>query len=197
METSLQKLGLDCIDLYLIHHPFGDYYGAWRAMEELYAEGKIRAIGVDNFTQEKLADFLFWQHVKPAVNLVECNPFFQHEDDLRYMRAHGVQMQAWSPLSAGQSSLFQNGTLLTIAQHHQRSAAQIALRFLTQRGIVPLVKSANPQRMRENLDCFDFMLTEAEMAQITSLDTGHSCFPPRQSGASVEAFLQGAVTFPL
>lgn len=141
---SLERLGLDHVDLYLIHQPYHDYYGAWRTMEELYAEGKVRAIGVDNFTQDRLADFLFWNKVKPAVNLLECNAFFQRENERTYLEREGIQMQAWSPLAAGQGKLFENETLCAIANAHSKSVAQVVLRWLVQRNIVPLVKSANP-----------------------------------------------------
>lgn len=165
---SMERLGLDYVDLYLIHQPYNDYYGAWRALEELYAAGKACAIGVDNFTPDKLADFVFWNKVKPAVNLVECNAFFQREEERRYMESQNIQMQAWSPLAAGQGRLFENETLRTLAAAHNKTVAQIVLRWLVQRNIVPLVKSANPERMRENLDIFDFALTDAENRR-----TGH------------------------
>lgn len=196
-ERSMEHLGLDYLDLYLIHQPYNDYYGAWRALEELYAVGKIRAIGVDNFTPDKLADFMFWNKVKPAVNLVECNPFFQREDERAYMESKDIQMQAWSPLSAGQANLFRNETLCAIAANHKKTAAQVVLRWLTQRGIVPIVKSANPQRMKENLSIFDFTLTEAEMRQIAALDTGHTCFAPRQTGSAVDDFLEKSLLYQL
>ena len=192
--ASLERLGLTYLDLYVIHQPYHDVFGAWRALEELYEAGKVRAIGVDNFTQDHLADFLFWNKVKPAVNLLECNPFFQREDELAYLKGQGIQMQAWSPLSAGQNDLFHNETLCKIGASYGKSPAQVVLRWLTQRGIVPLVKSSDPQRMAENLDIFDFILTEAEMAEIAKLDTGHTCFMPRNTGASVTAFLSQAVT---
>ena len=190
---SLEKLGLDYLDLYVIHQPYHDVFGAWRAMEELFTEGRARAIGVDNFTQDHPADFLFWNKVKPAVNLLECNPFFQREDERTYLKTQEIQMQAWSPLSAGQNDLFHNEILCKIGVAHGKSAAQVVLRWLTQRGIVPLVKSSNSQRMKENLDIFDFTLSENEMQQIATLDTGHTCFAPRNTGASVTAFLEQAV----
>ena len=196
-ERSMEHLGLDYLDLYLIHQPYNDYYGAWRALEELYAAGKVRAIGVDNFTPDKLADFMFWNKVNPAVNLVECNPFFQREDERAYMESKDIQMQAWSPLSAGQANLFRNETLCAIAANHKKTAAQVVLRWLTQRGIVPIVKSANPQRMKENLSIFDFTLTEAEMRQIAALDTGHTCFAPRQTGSAVDDFLKKSLLYQL
>lgn len=194
---SMEHLGLDYLDLYLIHQPYNDYYGAWRALEELYAAGKVRAIGVDNFTPDKLADFVFWNKVKPAVNLVECNPFFQREEERAYMESRNIQMQAWSPLSAGQANLFRNETLCAIAASHQKTAAQVALRWLTQRGVVPIVKSANPQRMKENLSIFDFTLTDAEMEQIAKLDTGHTCFASRQTGSAVDEFLEKSLLYQL
>lgn len=192
---SLERLGLDYLDLYLIHQPYHDYYGAWRAMEELYAAGKVRAIGVDNFAQDKLADFLFWNKVKPVVNLIECNAFYQREEDRAYLQGQNIQMQAWSPLAAGQGRLFENEVLGAIAQVHGKSVAQIVLRWLVQRGIVPLVKSANPQRMRENLNVFDFELTEKEMQQIAALDTGKTCFTPRSTGPAVTEFLKAATQY--
>lgn len=192
IEESMRKLQTDYLDLLLIHQPFGDYYGMYRAMEELYKAGKLRAIGVDNFTQDRLADFLFWNRVKPAVNLLECSPFFQREDELAYLRSQNIQMQAWSPLSAGQNDLFHNEALVEIGNTHGKSPAQVVLRWLTQRGIVPLVKSSNEQQMRENLDIFDFTPTDAEMLRIAALDTGHTCFMPRNTGDAVTAFLQQA-----
>lgn len=194
-QRSMERLGLDYIDLYLIHHPFNDYYGAWRAMEELYAEGKVRAIGVDNFAQDRLADFIFFNKVKPAVNLIECNAFFQREDDLAYMNSQGIQMQAWSPLAAGSEGLLDNPQLLGLCQKYHKSVPQIVLRWLTQRGIVPLVKSVKPERMRENLDIFDFELSAEDMEKIAVLDTGHSCFPPRTAACDVNAFLKAAQRF--
>ena len=192
---SMERLGLGYVDLYLIHQPYNDYYGAWRALEELYATGKARVIGVDNFTPDKLADFVFWNKVKPAVNLVECNAFFQREEERRYMESQNIQMQAWSPLAAGQGRLFENETLRTLAAAHNKTVAQVVLRWLVQRNIVPLVKSANPQRMKENLDIFDFALTDAEMQQIAALDTGHTAFTPRTTGPAVDAFLKAALEY--
>ena len=191
-QHSLNRLGLDYIDLYLIHQPFNDYYGAWRAMEELYADGKIRAIGVDNFTQERLADFIFFNKIKPAVNLIECNAFYQRKEDLAFMNDENIQMQAWSPLAAGNGRLFDSPLLQQLSQKYNKTVPQIVLRWLTERGIVPLVKSVNPQRIQENLDIFDFILSEEDMEMIAKLDTGHSCFPPRISGEDVNAFLKAA-----
>ena len=189
----LRKLGLDTLDLYVIHQPYHDVFGAWRALEELYGEGRVRAIGVDNFTQDHLADFLFWDKVKPAVNFLECNPVFQREDELAYLLAQGIQMQAWSPLTAGRIDLFHDETLCAIGAAHGKTPAQVVLRWLTQRGVAPVVKSSNPQRMRENLDLFDFTLSDAEMQRIAGLDTGHTSAVPRSTGAAVMAFLEQAV----
>lgn len=189
-ERSMKHLGLDYLDLYLIHQPYNDYYGAWRALEEMYAEGKIRAIGVDNFTQDKLADFVFWNKVKPTVNFIECNPFYQREGERAYADSQKIITEAWSPLSAGQSELLQNPIICSIAKAHNKSSAQVVLRWLTQRNIIPIVKSSNPLRMKENIDIFDFTLTDNEMCKIATLDTGHTCFLPRETGDAVEDFLK-------
>ena len=194
-EKSLSKLGLDYLDLYLIHQPYNDYYGAWRALEEFYEAGKIRAIGIDNFTQDRTADFIFFNKIKPMVNLIECNTFFQRADEKAYLDSENILMQAWSPLAAGQSRLFENETLLQIAQNHNKTVAQIVLRWLVQRGIVPIVKSSNPTRMKENLDIFDFEITQDEMNEIKKLDTGKTCFIPRNTGAIVKDFLEHAMKY--
>ena len=191
-QRSIDRLGLDYVDLYLIHQPYHDYYGAWRALEELYADGKVRSIGVDNFTQDRMADFLFFNKVKPAVNMIECNAYFQREDERRYLDEQNILLQAWSPLAAGKKDLFANETLCGIAKKYQKSVAQIVLRWLVQRGIVPVVKSANPVRMKENLDIFDFTLSEDEMRQIVSLDTGHTYATARNTGKAVTEFLEKA-----
>lgn len=192
---SLNRLNLDYVDLYLIHQPYHDYYGAWKAMEELYAEGKVKAIGVDNFTQDKLADFLFFNKVKPAVNMIECNAFYQRKGELAYMKEQNIQMQAWSPLAAGAGNVFSNECLQAIAETHYKSVAQIVLRWLVQRGIVPVVKSANPVRMKENIDIFDFELTAEEMVKIAVLDTGHTCFGERTTASQVTDFLKNALNY--
>lgn len=194
-EKSLSKLGLDYLDLYLIHQPYNDYYGAWRALEELYEEGKVRAIGIDNFTQDRTADFIFFNKIKPMINLVECNAFFQREDEKKYLDSENILMQAWSPLAAGQSRLFENETLLQIAHNHNKTVAQIVLRWLVQRGIVPIVKSSNPIRMKENLNIFDFEISQYEMKQIEKLDTGKTCFIPRNTGEIVKDFLEHAMEY--
>lgn len=190
--NSLERLGLDYLDMYVIHQPYHDYYGAWKALEELYREGRVRAISVDNFTQDRLADFLFWNEVKPAANLLECNPYFQRADEEAYLRSENILMQAWSPLAAGQDGLLDHPTICAIANVHQKSPAQIILRWLVQRNILPLVKTSNPRRMKENLDIFDFTLTDAEMQKMSQLDRGHTCFMPRNTGKAVHDFLTQA-----
>lgn len=188
-ERSLDRLGLDYVDLYIIHQPYNDVFGAWRAMEELVAEGRIRAIGVDNMTPARLADFMHFVDTKPAVNFIEVNVGYQREDERAYMAAHDVITEAWSPLAHGNADLLGDTTLVKIAEAHDKTVAQVTLRWLIQRGIVPVVKSANPQRMRENLDVFDFALTDEDMAAIARLDTGRSCFGSRDGVAATEAFL--------
>ena len=194
-ERSLEKLGLDYLDLYLIHQPYNDYYGAWRALEELYNEGKIRAIGIDNFTNDKVADFIFFNKIKPTVNLVECNAFYQRKEECEYLKKQNIQMQAWSPLSAGQNRLFENKTLIDIAKSHNKTVAQVVLRWLIQRGIVPIVKSSNLSRMKENIDVFDFELSSEEMQMIFALDTGRTCFSPRTTGEAVDDFLKKSLLY--
>lgn len=187
---SLDRLGLDYVDLYLIHQPYHDYYGAWRALEELYEKGIIKSIGVDNFTQDRMADFLFFNRIKPAVNMVECNVFYQRENERKYLKDQNIVMQARSPLAAGRKDLFSNKILCAIAQKHHKTVAQIILRWLLQRGIVPVVKSANPVRMKENLNIFDFELSFDEMKQIASMDTGKTSFSERNTARSVIEFLE-------
>lgn len=187
---SLDRLGLDYVDLYLIHQPYHDYYGAWRALEELYEKGIIKSIGVDNFTQDRMADFLFFNRIKPAVNMVECNVFYQRENERKYLKDQNIVMQAWSPLAAGRKDLFSNKILCAIAQKHHKTVAQIILRWLLQRGIVPVVKSAKPVRMKENLNIFDFELSFDEMKKIASMDTGKTSFSERNTARSVIEFLE-------
>ena len=190
---SMERLGLDYLDMYVIHQPYHDYYGAWKALEELYEAGKVRSISVDNFTQDRLADFLFWNKVKPAANLLECNPYFQRADEQAYLNSQNILMQAWSPLTAGQGGLLDDPTLCAVAKAHRKSPAQVVLRWLVQRGILPLVKTTNPERMKENLNIFDFALTDAEMQAIAALDKGHTCFMPRNTAKAVQDFLTQAV----
>ncbi|EST23019.1 aldo/keto reductase [Streptomyces niveus] len=175
-ETSLNKLGLDYLDLYLMHQPFGDVYGQWRAMEALSREGLAKAIGVANFYPDRLIDLIVNNEVVPAVNQIETHPFFQRADYQELMREHGVQIQSWGGFAEGKNDLFTNPLLGEIGKEHGKSVAQVVLRWLTQRGVVAIPKSVNPERMAENFDVFDFELTDERMAQIATLETGSSLF---------------------
>lgn len=173
-DRSLKKLGLGHIDLYLIHQPFGDYYGAWRAMERLYREGAVRAIGVSNFTPERLVDLCMNQEVKPMVNQIEIHPFFQQNTALRVMEDYGVVSQAWGPFSEAQKDIFHHKTLAKIAGRHGKTTAQAILRWHLQRNIPAIPKTVHRERMIENLNVFDFELTGKEMESIAGMDIGHS-----------------------
>ncbi len=173
-RTSLDKLGLDYLDLYLIHQPYNDYYGSWRAMEELYREGKIRAIGVCNFYPERLADLCMNATVIPAVNQVECHPFFQQKEAMQVMKEYDVQIEAWGPFAEGQKNIFSNEILTGIAKKYGKTAAQVILRWNVQRGVVVIPKSVHEDRIQENIDIWDFELTEEDMDIIAQMDVGHS-----------------------
>ena len=175
-ETSMKKLGLDYLDLYLIHQPLNDYYGAWRAMTELYKEGKIRAIGVCSFYPDRLADLIAFNEVAPAVNQVEANVFFQQTEAEQYMKSKGVQMEGWAPFAEGKNDLFGNSVLKEIGSRYGKSVAQVVLRWLLQRGIVCIPKSVKKERMEENFQVFDFELSQEDMEKIAALDTGVSAF---------------------
>lgn len=173
-ETSLNKLGLEYLDLYLIHQPFHDYYGAWRAMEELYKEGRIRAIGVSNFYPDRLVDLCVNAEIIPAVNQVECHPFFQQKDALKVMKEYGVQPEAWGPFAEGKNNFFQNPILAEIAAKYGKSVAQVALRWNVQRGVVVIPKSVHKERIQENFNIWDFELSDKDMETISDMDIGHS-----------------------
>lgn len=173
-ETSLKKLGLDYIDLYLIHQPFNDYYGSWRAMEELYEEGKIRAIGVCNFYPERLTDLYANVKIKPAVNQVELHPFFAQTDALKNMKELDIQPEAWGPMAEGKHGIFTHPVLTEIGAKYGKTAAQVSLRWNVQRGVVIIPKSTHIERMKENLDIWDFSLSDDDMNAINKLDLGHS-----------------------
>ena len=175
-ETSLTRLGLDYIDLYLIHQPFGDYYGEWRVMEELHAQGLIRAIGVANFYPDRLADLILHNEIVPAVNQIETHPFFQRQTDQDFMSEHGVRIESWGPFAEGRNNLFSDPALTEIAGAHGKSVAQVVLRWLIQRGVIVIPKSVRKDRMAENMDIFDFELTADQMASIARMDTGASLF---------------------
>lgn len=174
LQTSLDKLGLDYLDLYLIHQPMGDYYGAWRAMEEAYQAGKVKAIGVCNFYPHVLADFCETVEVRPMVNQVELHPFFQQENALAVMREYGVVPEAWGPFAEGSHGIFTHPVLSAIGQKYGKTAAQVALRWNIQRGVVVIPKSVHIERMEQNMDVWDFALSDADMAEIAKLDIGHS-----------------------
>ena len=174
--ASLERLQLDYLDLYLIHQPFGDVYGAWRAMEELYREGKVRAIGVSNFQPDRLVDLILHNEVVPAVNQVETHPFCQQAEEAGIMARYGVQAEAWAPFAEGRNNLFGNEVLTDLAAKHRKSVAQVVLRWLIQRGVVVIPKSVRPERMAENIDVFDFHLAPEDMDLIATLDTRRSCF---------------------
>lgn len=174
IETSLRNLGLDYIDLYLIHQPMGDYIGAYRAMEEAYREGKLKAIGVCNFYPNRLADLCETVEVTPAVNQVELHPFFQQEGALALMKEYGVCPEAWGPFAEGKHGIFTHPVLTSIGQKYGKSAAQVALRWNVQRGVVVIPKSVHKERMEQNIDIWNFELSGEDMAEITKLDLGHS-----------------------
>ncbi len=173
-QSSLEKLGLDYVDLYLIHQPFNDYYGAWRAMEELYEEGKIRAIGVCNFYPDRLADFCLNVRVKPAVNQIELHPYFQQREALETMKRYGVKPQAWGPLAEGKQGIFTDEGLGAVAAKYNKSIAQVVLRWNVQRGAAVIPKSIHRERMEENMDIWDFTLTDEDMVFLSGMDLGRS-----------------------
>lgn len=175
-ETSLQKLGLNYLDLYLIHQPYGDVHGAWRAMEELYHAGRIKAIGVSNFTPDRVMDFLVHHKIVPAINQVETHPFHQQEETQQFLQDNGVQIQSWGPFAEGKNDTFTNEVLQSIAGKHHKSVAQVILRWLTQRGVVAIPKSVRPERMVENFTIFDFELSAEDLQAIATLDTKASLF---------------------
>ena len=175
-ERSLQRLQLEYLDLYLIHQPFGDVYGAWRAMEELYREGRVRAIGVSNFQPDRLMDLIVHNQVVPAVNQIETHPFNQQIETQRFLQENKVQIESWGPFAEGQHNIFQNELLRSIAAKHQKTVAQIILRWLTQRGVVAIPKSVRKERIEENFNVFDFELSPEDLAAIATLDTKTSLF---------------------
>ena len=175
-ERSLQRLQLDYLDLYLIHQPFGDVYGSWRAMQELYRAGRIRAIGVSNFPPDRIMDLMVHNEVAPAVDQVETHPFNQQIETQKFLQENNVQIESWGPFAEGKHNIFQNELLLSIAGKHQKTVAQVILRWLTQRGVVAIPKSTRKERMIENFNIFDFELSPEDMAAIVALDTRVSSF---------------------
>ncbi|MGW7097785.1 aldo/keto reductase [Streptomyces sp. NPDC054838] len=183
--TSLRKLGLEQLDLYLIHQPFGDVYGSWRAMQRLYHEGRVRAIGVSNFYSDRLVDLIDHNEVTPAVNQVETHPFFQRTADQELMRERGVRIESWGPFAEGRGDLFSHPVLRDIAGKHGKSVPQVVLRWLVQREVIVIPKSVRADRMAENFDVFDFSLTDGEMARIAAMDTGRTLFFDHRDPAMV------------
>jgi diketogulonate reductase-like aldo/keto reductase len=175
-ERSMQRLQLDYLDLYLIHQPFGDVYGEWRAMEDLYSAGRVRAIGVANFHPDRIMDLMVHNKVTPAINQIEVNPFLQQTATQQFLRDNGVQPEAWAPFAEGRNHIFENPTLRDVATRHKKSVAQVILRWLVQRGIVVLSKSVRKERMAENFDVLNFELSTDDVAAIATLDTGTSSF---------------------
>ena len=176
IDASLRRLQLDYLDLYLIHQPYGDVHGSWRAMQDAYRSGKLRAIGVSNFQPDRLMDIVVFNEIKPAVNQIEVNPFQQQGESITLMRELNVQAEAWAPFAEGRNNLFQNPVLQAIATKHKKTLGQVVLRWVVQRGIVPLAKSVRKERMAENLAIFDFELDADDANRITALDTGTSSF---------------------
>ncbi len=185
-NESLRKLDLDYVDLYLLHQPFGDIFGAWRALEELYKEGKIKAIGVSNFKPDQLANLAAFDEVTPAVNQIELHVFNQKEDEQAYMLSKGVQTESWGAFAEGQFDVFNNPVLKEIAEKYSKTTAQVMLRWQLQRGIVSLSKSANPERVRQNFDIFDFELSAEDMDKIATLNTNTTVFSDHHEAKTVE-----------
>ena len=185
-ETSLKKLQLDYLDLYLIHQPFGDVYGEWRAMEELYKEGKVRAIGVSNFHPDRLIDLIIHNEIAPAVNQIEIHPFHQQIEAQKFLMENDVQIESWGPFAEGKNGLFQNELLASIGEKYEKSIAQVVVRWLIQRGVVAIPKSVRKERMAENFDVFDFQLSDADMDVIKTLDTNSSAFFDHRDPAMVK-----------
>ncbi|GAY71859.1 aldo/keto reductase [Lentilactobacillus kosonis] len=186
-QESLDKLQLDYLDMYLIHQPYGDVYGSWRAMEELQKSGKVRAIGISNFNADRFVDLNLHNDVTPQVNQIEVNPWNQQADELTWFDKIGMQPEAWAPFAEGRHDLFTNDVLTEIAKNHNKGVGQVVLRWLYQRGIVSLAKSVHKERMVENLNIFDFELSDAEMKQIEALDMHESAFFDHRDPAMVES----------
>ncbi|MCD2436444.1 aldo/keto reductase [Acidaminococcus sp. NSJ-142] len=171
---SLQKLGLEYLDLYLIHKPYGDYYGAWRALEDLYKEGLIRAIGVTSFSSERLQDLFLHNEIKPMVNQIETNVWFQRKAEEAFLKKEGIAQEAWAPFAEGKNQVFQQPVLKAIGSKYNKTVGQVMLRWLLQRGVSVIPKTVKKERMRENLDVFDFALSDEDLRAIAALDTGKS-----------------------
>lgn len=190
VEESLRKLQTDYIDLMLLHQPLSDAYGAWRALEDLYDEGKIRAIGISNFYVDRMVDFACFNRIKPMVNQMEVNPLCQQAELREWAKKYDIQLEAWAPFGEGRGGLFENPALAAIGAKHGKTAAQVMLRWNIQRGVAVLPKSIHRDRMEQNIDVFDFALSDGEMSEIASMDTGESQFFDHRDPAMVEWFTQ-------
>ncbi|MFT8470128.1 MAG: aldo/keto reductase [Oenococcus sp.] len=185
-ETSLKKLQLDYLDLYLIHQPYGDVYGSWRAMEDLKKEGKVKSIGVSNFDSDRVMDLMLYNDVTPAVNQIETSPWTQQKDAVAFLEDHNIQPEAWAPFAEGKHEIFTNPVLSEIGAKYNKSVGQVILRWLTQRGVIALAKSTHQARMAENFNSLDFTLTDSELTQIAALDKKESQFFDHRDPAAVE-----------
>ncbi|HNX57150.1 MAG TPA: aldo/keto reductase, partial [Prolixibacteraceae bacterium] len=185
-ERSLEKLQLDYLDLYLIHQPYGDIHGSWRAMEDLYQEGKVRAIGVSNFHPDRVMDIITFNEIAPAVNQIETHPFNQQTETQKFLVENNVQIESWGPFAEGKNNIFQNDLLASIGKKYNKTIAQVILRWLIQRGVVAIPKSVRKERMKENFEIFDFRLSSEDMEAITTLDMKTSSFFDHRDPAIVK-----------
>ena len=185
-DRSMQRLQLDYLDLYLIHQPYGDVYGAWRAMEQLYRDERIRAIGISNFHPDRVMDFIVHHEVRPAVNQIETHPFHQQVATQAFLRENDIQIESWGPFAEGKNNIFHNEVLVSVAEKHSKSVAQVILRWLTERDIVVIPKSVRKERMEENFNIFDFELDSDDMERIATLETGESLFFDHRDPAMVK-----------
>jgi 2,5-diketo-D-gluconate reductase A len=193
-DRSLRRLGLDVLDLYLIHQPYGDVYGSWRAMEELYREGRVRAIGVANFPPDRLMDLIVHNEVVPAVDQIETHPFCQQIETQKFLQENSVQTESWGPFAEGKNNIFQNEVLRSVAGKHGETVAQVIVRWLVQRGVVAIPKSVRKERIVENFDVFDFALTPEDIAAVGTLDTKTSSFFDHRDPQVVKWFAERKIS---
>lgn len=195
LKISLKKLQTDYLDLVLLHHPFNDYYGAYRALEDLYHEGKIKAIGVSNFYTDRYIDLVHFSNIVPAIDQVETHVFHQRKTLHKYLKKYGTQIESWGPLAQGRDHIFTNPTLVNIGKKYHKTAAQIALKFLAQNKIIIIPKSAHKKRMQQNIDLWDFQLSASDIQNISQLDTGKSQVMDHEDPAFVEQFMKAIDAF--